>query len=125
MSKLLIAVLAMSAVFMAGCASTATKTATAPAPAPVAVVAPAAKPAPAPTLSVDAQAALAEAKSYVAAAKSKDALWTKTAEAMTAAEAAAKAFDNAAVIKQATFAIETAKTSIAQLDLPSTNHFKK
>ncbi|BBP00452.1 hypothetical protein [Sulfuriferula nivalis] len=121
MHKLFIALLATSAVLTSGCATTA-KT-TAPAPAVAAAVAPVAKPAP--TLSVDAQAALAEAKSYVAAAQAKNALWTKTADALKAAEAAAKEVNDAEVIKNAKFATETAQVSIEQLSLPSTEHFKK
>jgi hypothetical protein len=120
MHKLFIALLATSAVLTSGCATTA-KTAAAPAPAIVAAAAPVA----APTLSVDAQAALAEAKSYVAAAQAKNALWTKTTDALKAAEAAAKEVNDAAVIKNAKFATETAQVSIEQLSLPSTEHFKK
>ncbi len=125
MHKLLIALLAASSVLMSGCASTAKTTAAAPAPAPAAVVAaPAPAPAPKPTLSIDAQAALAEAKSSVAAAQAQKALWTVSATALKAAEAAAKAFDDAAVIKNAKFATETAQLGIAQLSLPSTEHSK-
>lgn len=120
MHKLLIALLATSAVLVSGCATT--QKAAAPAPA-VAVVTPA--PVAAPTLGIDAQAALAEAKSSVAAAKAKNALWTKTAEALKAAEAAAKDVNDAAVIKNAKFATETAQLSIDQLSFPTTEHFKK
>ncbi len=118
MHKLLIALLAASAVLVSGCASTA-KTTTVATAAPV----PAAKPTP--TLGIDAQAALAEAQASVAAAKAKNALWTKTAEALKAAEAAAKDVNDAAVIKNAKFATETAQLSIDQLSFPTTEHFKK
>ena len=118
MHKLLIALLAASAVLVSGCASTA-KTTTVATVAPV----PAAKPTP--TLGIDAQAALAEAQASVAAAKAKNALWTKTAEALKAAEAAAKDVNDAAVIKNAKFATETAQLSIDQLSFPTTEHFKK
>jgi uncharacterized protein YceK len=124
MQKLFIALLASSAVLTSGCATTAKTTTPAPAPA-IAAAPAAAKPAPAPTLGIDAQAALAEAKSYVAAAQAKNALWTKTTDALKAAEAAAKEVNDAAVIKNAKFATETAKISMDQLTLPTTEHFKK
>ena len=119
MHKLLIALLAASAVTISGCASTAKTTTAAPATPAVAAAAPA------PTLSIDAQAALAEAKSNVAAAQALNALWTVSTTALKAAEAAAKTFDNAAVIKNAKFATETAQLGIAQLSLPSMNQSKK
>jgi uncharacterized protein YceK len=122
MHKLLIALLATSAVLVSGCATT--QKAAAPAPA-VAVATPAPAPVAKPTLGIDAQAALAQAQASVAAAKAKNALWTKTADALKAAEAAAKDVNDAAVIKNAKFATETAQISIDQLNLPTTEHFKK
>lgn len=73
-----------------------------------------------PALSADAQQALSQAEAAVKDAKAKFALWIPTEAALKAAQAAAKAGDSDAVIKQSKVIMDQIKASLAQVNYPST-----
>lgn len=108
MNKFIIALIGASVLAISGCAGT-TQTASAPTNG---------------TLSSEAKTALAQAQADVAAAKKHGDLWTNAANALKAAEAAAKAGDSATVIKDSKTASDAAKLGIEQASLPSTDQFK-
>jgi murein lipoprotein len=104
MSRLLLALTSAALLGLSGCAGTETK--------------PADKAAAAPALSAEAQAALSAAQADVKTAKSKNALWTTAADALKAAEEAAKKGDSATVIKQSKLASDHVQKGLAQLNYP-------
>ncbi len=71
-----------------------------------------------PTLTDEAKAALAKAEADVKAADAKGALWTTAADALKAAQEAAKKGDSAAVIQNAKKASDHAAMGIAQKAYP-------
>lgn len=99
----LITLAAAAFIALAGC-----QTAPTPQPAPTA----------GPALSDEAKAALAKAEADVKAADAKGALWTVAADALKAAQEAAKKGDSAAVIQNAKKASEFASMGIAQKSYP-------
>ncbi|MFA5083172.1 MAG: hypothetical protein WC474_11545 [Hydrogenophilaceae bacterium] len=98
---------ALLALFVAGCAS---------APQQAAAPAEPAKP----TLSAEAQAALAQAEADAKAAKAAYTFWIPAENALKKAQEAAKAFDSAAVIKQAKAVSDLCKISALQPGYAST-----
>lgn len=71
-------------------------------------------------LPTEAAQALSNAVFVVGMAKAKGALWTTAADALAAAETAAKKQDSAAVIKHAAVASEQAFLGMAQIGYPLT-----
>lgn len=69
-------------------------------------------------ISDEAKAALAKAEADVKAANAKGALWTTAADALKAAQEAAKKGDSAAVIKDARTASEQAALGMGQTAYP-------
>jgi murein lipoprotein len=106
MSKVLLALTSVALLGLSGCAD-------------LYVNQPGGKPAAASAaISAEAKTALAAAQADVKTAKEKNALWTTAADALKAAEAAAKKGDSATVIKQSKLASDHVKKGIAQLDYP-------
>lgn len=73
-----------------------------------------------PALSAEAKQALAQAEAAVKDAKAKYALWIPTETALKMVREAAKAGDSDAVIKQSKVIADQVKTSLAQVNYPST-----
>ena len=71
-----------------------------------------------PTISAEAAAALAQAQADVKMAKSKNILWTTSADSLKDAEEAAKKGDSATVIKEANEASYHVRKAVAQQSYP-------
>jgi len=112
MTKLLIALASAGLLTLGGCAGTTNGTSSTQASAQAT-----------PGISAAAQAALKQAESDVAASKKAKNEWTTAADALKKAQEAAKKGDSDAVLKNAKFASELAKLSIAQLKYPTTDVF--
>ncbi|GBL45059.1 hypothetical protein SFMTTN_0863 [Sulfuriferula multivorans] len=113
MTKLLIALASAGLLTLGGCASTSNGTSGTQASAQTT-----------PGISASAQTALKQAESDVGASKKDGNEWTTAAAALKNAQDAAKKGDSDAVLKNAKFASELAKLSVAQLKYPTTDVFK-
>jgi len=113
MTKLLIALASAGLLTLGGCASTSNGTSSTQASAQAT-----------PGINAAAQTALKQAESDVAASKKDENEWTTAAEALKKAQEAAKKGDSDVVLKNAKFASQLAKLSVAQLKYPSTDVFK-
>lgn len=71
-----------------------------------------------PTISAEAQAALSAAQADVKNAKSKNALWTTSENALKAAEEAAAKGDSATVLKQSKLASDHVQKAMVQMNYP-------